>query len=151
MISRSGLITAVVSTLQLIPELVAALEGDPANVFGYIDVNPQMNSRARAIYQQAPGTVMVYWDETTITEGEMEGWLHVLMIFIRAKKGSSPLDIGDLIVNGIPVPGDGLRWRFCPVMDGVLPATLKELGWTQDTEGIDYLYIRTEIKESGDA
>jgi hypothetical protein len=140
-----------VSTLQKIPPLVAALKNDATNIFGYVDENPMMNSRARAIYQQAPGTVMVYWDDTTITEGEMEAWLHTLMMFVRADKGASPLDIGDLIVNGIPVPGDGLRWRYCPVMDGVLPATLKELGWTQDTEGIDYLYIRTEIKESGDA
>ncbi|HEU0180299.1 MAG TPA: hypothetical protein VFV58_39185 [Blastocatellia bacterium] len=139
------------STLQKIPPLVAALKNDATNIFGYVDENPMMNSRARAIYQQAPGTVMVYWDDTTITEGEMEAWLHTLMMFVRADKGASPLDIGDLIVNGIPVPGDGLRWRYCPVMDGVLPATLKELGWTQDTEGIDYLYIRTEIKESGDA
>ena len=62
-----------------------------------------------------------------------------------------PLDLIDKIINGIPVPGDGLRWRYCPVMPGVLPANITDITRPSDTEGIDYHSIVMEIKETGDA
>ena len=151
MVSYIDLTNAIVSTLALIPELVAALGGDPANIVGYIDRNPDFNSTALAIYKQKPGSVMVIWQETLLTQGEMEAWVHQFVIFVRAARGNSPLDLIDLIINGIPVPGDGLRWRYCPVMPGVLPTNVTDITRPADTEGIDYHSIVCEIKETGDA
>lgn len=151
MVKRSDLTNAIVATLAKVPELVAALDGNPANIVGYIDRNPDYNSVSLAIYKQKPGTIMVVWQESVITQGEMEGWLHQFVIFIRAARGESPLDLGDLIVNGVPVPGDGQRWRYCPVMPGVLPTDVTPITRPSDSEGIDYHAIVCEIKETGDA
>jgi hypothetical protein len=145
------LTNAIVSKLVLIPELVAALAGDAANIVGYIDRNPDLNSVSLAIYRQKPGTVLVMWQETMLSQGEMEGWVHQFVIFVRAARGNSPLDLIDLIINGIPVPGDGLRWLYCPVMPGVLPTQVTGITRPSDTEGIDYHSIVMEIKETGDA
>ena len=151
MVSYIDLTNALVSTLASIPELVAALGGDAANIVPYIDRNPDFNSVSAALYGQKPGTVLVIWQETMLTEGEMEAWLHQFIIFVRAARGNSPLDLINLIINGIPNPGDGLRWRYCPVMPGVLPTMVKTLTRPSDSEGIDYHSIVCEIKETGDA
>lgn len=151
MVNFIVLTNAIVTTLASVPELVAALGGDSANIIGYIDTNPDHNSVSLAIYKQKPGSVMVIWQETLLTQGDMEGWLHQFVIFVRAARGASPLDLIDLIINGIPVPGDGLRWRYCPVMLGVLPTNITDITRPSDTEGIDYHSIVCEIKETGDA
>jgi hypothetical protein len=141
----------MVSTLRSIPELVTMLGGDPAAVDGYIDRNPDRNSVAAAIYQMKPGSVLVGWLETFLTQGEMEGWLHRVVIFVRAARGESSLDLIAAIVNGVPDPGDGQRWRYCPIMAGVLPTNVVEIARPTDEEGIDYFSITTETKETGDA
>jgi hypothetical protein len=145
------LTNAIVDKLVLIPDLVAALAGDTANIIPYIDENPNLNSVSLALYKQKPGSVMVIWQETLLTQGDMEAWMHQFVIFVRAVRGASPLDLIDKIINGIPVPGDGLRWRYCPVMPGVLPANITDITRPSDTEGIDYHSIVMEIKETGDA
>lgn len=151
MVNFIDLTNAIVSTLAAVPELVAALNNDPANVVAYIDRNPDFNSTALAIYRQKPGSILVIWQETMLTQGEMEGWVHQFVIFVRAARGESPLTLIDLIINGVPVPGDGLRWLYCPVMPGVLPTQVTDITRPADTEGIDYHSIVCEIKETGDA
>jgi hypothetical protein len=144
------LTNAMVSTLRSIPELVTML-GDAAAVDGYIDRNPDRNSVGSAIYQMKPGSVLVIWLETILTQGEMEGWLHRVVIFVRAARGESSMDLIHAITNGVPVPGDGQRWRYCPIMAGVLPTNVVEISRPTDEEGIDYFSITTETKETGDA
>lgn len=150
MVNFIDLTNAIVDTLALIPELVAALGGDAANIVAYIDRNPEPNSVSLAIYRQKPGSILVVWQETLLTQGEMEAWQHQFVIFVRAARGASPLDLIHLIVNGVPVPGDGLRWLYCPVMPGVLPTNITDITRPADTEGIDYHSIVCEIKETGD-
>lgn len=151
MVNLITLTNAIVDKLVLIPELIVALGGDTANIIGYIDRNPDFNSVSLALYKQKPGTVMVIWQETLLTQGEMEAWMHQFVIFVRAVRGASPLDLINLIINGVPVPGDGLRWLYCPVMPGVLPTNITDITRPSDTEGIDYHSIVCEIKETGDA
>jgi hypothetical protein len=144
------LTNALVNTLRAIPELVTELGGDPSVIVPYIDGNPAPNSLSQAIYQQALGSVLAAWQETILNEGEMEAWRHDYVIFLRAAKGHSPLTLGDILINGVPNPGDGLRWRYCPVMDGVLPATVTNLARPSDSEGIDYHSILVQFTETGD-
>lgn len=151
MISLIELTDAMVLTLRSIPEVVALLGGDPAAIDGYIDQNPDRNALGSAIYQMRPGSVLVAWQDTLLGQGEMEAWLHHLVIFVRAARGQSSLTLIEAIVNGVPVPGDGLRWHYCPIMPGVLPTNITELARPTDEEGIDYFSIMTETKETGDA
>lgn len=152
MVDLTQLTLALVDTFQRIPELVEALGEDPNRVFAYLDSNPDRNSLQLAIYEQPAGTVMVAWDETGINESqEMSKWEHRYYFTCRAAKDGSALVLMNLLVDGVPVPGDGQRWRFCPVMDGVLPAEIIEMTRLQDREGIDYYAIHGRIYETGDA
>jgi len=144
-----ALTNAFADTLAAIPELPPLLV-DPAAVIAYIDRNPTMNALAAAIYQMKPGSVLVVWLESVLTQGEMEGWLHRYAFYVKALRNESPLDIIRAIVNGIPVPGDGQRWRYCPVLDGMLPTNIVEISRPTDEEGVDYYQILSETKETGD-
>jgi hypothetical protein len=151
-VSFIALTEATVTTFRNIPELVALLaDGNPDNISGYIDLNPDKNSTSKAVYQMPPGTVLVIWEDTTFDPAAMGPWLHRFTYFVRARRGASALEVMHTLVDGVPNPGDGLRWRFCPLVPGVLPANVTRIGRVQDEEGIDYHVIETEIQETGDA
>ena len=142
---------ATVDAFRRIPDLVTALGGDPNAISGYIDRNPDANSWSLAVYQMPPGSLLVIWQETLFSEGEMEAWMHRYQYFIRARRGDSALTLINLLVDGIPVPGDGQRWRYCPLMDGLLPTQITEIARLTDSEGIDYYAVTTATNETGDA
>jgi hypothetical protein len=146
-----ALTEAMVTAFRNIPELVAALDGKAENIASYIDVNPDKNSVAKAIYQMPPGSVLVIWQETLFAAAEIGAWLHRYQYFVRARRGATALDVINKLVNGVPNPGDGLRWRFCPLLLGVLPTNITEIARITDEEGIDYFAITTETQETGDA
>jgi hypothetical protein len=150
-VSLIAITNAMVDTLKAIPELVALLEGGLAtNIVGYIDVNPTRNSMSNAVYQMPAGSLLVVWNGTTLESGEMAAWYHVLQIYVRARRGDSALAIIDALVDGIPIPGDGLRWRYCPIMDGLLPTEVRDVARLIDEEGIDYFAVTTFTQETGD-
>jgi hypothetical protein len=151
LVSFIELTEAMVTALRAIPEVVALLGGDPLAIDSYIDRTPDRNSVNAAIYQMRAGSVLVVWRETLLSEGEIEGWVHNIEICLRAARGGSVLELGIAIINGTPVPGDGQRWRYCPLMGGVLPTTVPAITRPMDEEGIDYFTIMTETKETGDA
>lgn len=149
MIKRRDLVNAIADTLAKIPEVMADLAPtDP--VRAYIDFNPTSLSVEQAIYQMQPGQLLVVWVETAMVVETMSKWSHRVEICLRAMKGHSDLDLGDLVLNGVPIPGDGLIWRMCPVMPGVLPTDVLGLTRRTDTEGVDYAVIQTETAETGD-
>jgi len=150
LVKLEDLTNAIAETLRNIPDLIEDLGGDPARVIPYIDEQPLKNSVSAAIYQMKPGTVLVLWQQTLFNRGEMEGWTHVEQIYVRAQSGQSALVLINDIVNGVPDPGDGQRWRYCPVMDGVLPTMVIEIARLIDEEGLDYYAITTETNETGD-
>lgn len=152
MVDLIALTDAVVSTLQAIPELVTLLaNGDPTNIYGYVDYNPDSNSADSALYHQKPGTVQVRVMTGSLNESDsMSAFTHGIELLLRADVDHYYYDMIRAIVDGVPVPGDGLPWRFCPIMSGLLPANIKEWSRQTDTEGIDYWHMLVEIPESGD-
>jgi hypothetical protein len=153
MLDLTQLTDALVDTFQRIQPLVAVLtDADPASIFAYVDSNPDRNSLSAALYEQPAGTVMVAWDDTGVNEpGDMMEWEHHFVFSCRAASGRSASELITLLVNGIPVPGDGQCWRRCGVMPGALPAEIIEIKRERDPEGIDYHEIRARIYETGDA
>ena len=147
MINPNDLVTAMVTAFNNIPELIEVL-APVAPVVAHMDTHPA--SLAKTIYQMQPGSVLVAWQESRFQEGEMQAWTHVIEIYVRALKGLSSLDAAMLVVNGVPVPGDGLPWRYCPLMPGVLATILQPIARTPDAEFIDYVTISTETLETGD-
>lgn len=149
MVNLIELTTAVAETWRKIPPLVEHL-GKPEAIVAYIDRNPDPNNLAKRVYEMQPGTILVAWQQTSFTASSMEAWTHSLQGFIKAKKGDSALTVLDLLVNGIPEPGDGLIWRFCHVLDATLPPQITEIVRIPDEEGIDYFILTMEIQETGD-
>ena len=151
MVSLEELTSAMALTLGAIPPLAALLVDQ--GVVPYIDLNPTRNSMSKAIYEMPAGSLLLVWNGTTLDTfaSSMEGWMHIIQIFIKAKRGGSAYDIIDALVNGIPVPGDGLIWRYCPLIDGVLPTNVREIVRLIDEEGIDYIVVTTATQETGDA
>jgi hypothetical protein len=151
-ISIIDLVNAMTTTLQNIPELVALLDQGAASVVGYIDENPTRNASFKAVYKMPGGSLLVIWQGTTLEPAtDMRwSWNHVMQVFVKARRGDSALAILDALVDGVPVPGDGQRWRFCPIMDGVLPTNVQELSRMIDEEGIDYFVVTTATQETGD-
>jgi hypothetical protein len=149
MIRLADLINAMVSTLSAIPELVADLAAtDP--IVGYIDSSPTRNSVEMAIYQMQPGQILVIWRGSTLREADMSKWDHRVEICVRALGGKSDLTLIDEIMAGVPVPGDGMVWRNCPILPGLLPTTIVDITRATDTEGVDYGVIQTSTLETGD-
>lgn len=151
MVNLIDLTNAMAATLQSIPTLVADLdEASPDSIIPYIDVNPKRNSLALETYRQRPGTVLVSWVETMLNEGEAEPWTHRIDIYVRAMPGESAMVLIHDITEGVPVPGDGLRWRYCPILDGLLPTAINRIARVPDEEGIDYFVLETSTNETGD-
>lgn len=152
MVSLTSLIDAMTVTFQNIPELVALLDQGAASVIGYIDENPLKNSMSKAIYQMPAGSILIIWNGTSIeaTASSMLGWAHMLQIFVRAKRGGSALTVINALVDGVPIPGDTQRWRYCPILDGCLPTDIRDIARLIDEEGIDYYVVTTVTQETGD-
>jgi hypothetical protein len=149
MIDYAALTQAVADTLGSIPDLVAMLAPqDP--IQPYIDLNPTHNSVDMAIYKMQPGQLLVLWVDSVLDRGSMSKWLHMVEICVRPLPGQSILTLIGTIMNGVPYPGDGLIWRMCPVMAGLLPTEVVRIARRSDTEGIDYGVILTETAETGD-
>jgi hypothetical protein len=151
-IDLAQLTIALADTLQQIPELVAQLANqDPGMIVPFVDENPKKNSLTKAIYEMPPGSVLVAFQETQANANrEMEAWIHRYNMYARAAPGAKPMDIVKYLVDGVPVPGDGMRWRRCSIMDGVLPAEVAEITRVVDAEGVDYFAVMAEFKETGD-
>lgn len=149
MIKFADITNAMAQTMLRIPGLVAELA--PANpVVAYIDMNPGRNSVEKALYEMQPGQLLVVWVETALIIEEMSKWSHRMDICCRALPGHSDFDLVDLIMQGVPVPGDGQIWRQCPIMSGVLPTDVSGITRRTDSEGVDYAVILTETAETGD-
>lgn len=149
MIRRSDLVNAMATALGNVPELVAVLAPtDP--IVPYVDLNPDMNSVDKWTYQMQPGQLLVVWRETRLTKGEMSKWSHSVEILCRSLPDQSDMTLEDLIVNGVPNPGDGMVWRNCPLIDGVYPTEVLNIERRTDTEGVDYGVVLTETAETGD-
>jgi hypothetical protein len=145
----SDLVNAMVTKLSNIPELMAVLAPEDP-IVGYVDLNPIRNSVEKAIYQMQPGQVFVNWTDTNLDEGQMSRWSHSMEICVRSLPGASDMDLVDVIMEGVPQPGDGLIWLRCPILDGLLPTNVKKIERRTDSEYVDYLVIMTETAETGD-
>lgn len=149
MVGKRSLVNAIASTLESIPEVMVLLaEADPIDA--YVDDNPTRNQVDAAIYQMQAGQLLILWRETRLQREGMGKWLHLVEICTKPLPDQSNMDLMDAVVNGVPNPGDGMYWRNCPVMAGLLPTEVIEMTFRTNTEGVDYGSILTETLETGD-
>jgi hypothetical protein len=151
-INPTDVVNSMVTTLQSIPTLTALLVDGTKSIVGYIDENPLKNSVLKARYQMAQGSLMLVWNGVTLAEvgSTIFAWKHAVMIYVKSQKTASDLDLIEAIIQGIPIPGGGLRWRYCPIMTGMLPTEVTAVNRITDQEGIDYFVVVTSTQETGD-
>jgi hypothetical protein len=149
MIGIIDMVNAFAQTFTAIPEIVALL-APTSPVVAYVDLNPTANSVEKAIYQMQLGQLLIIYRGTDLTEGEMTKWTHTVEICLRSLPGESNLDLIDAVMAGVPNPGDGMVWRNCPLLDGLLPTKVTRIARNTDTEGVDYMLIETTTAETGD-
>jgi len=154
MIDITELTNDHVTTFQSIPEVVAELTGqDPSKIIGWIDHNADMNQFRRGQFEMEDGSVLVAYIETLNgeTPNQTGKWIHKFSYFVRAREGASAYTLINALVDGVPDPGDGQRWRTCGLMGGILPVSITQIERLEDDAEIDYYAIHAELSESGDA
>ena len=150
MIDLKALTQATVDTFRAIPPVLDIVT-DPAMIKAFVYEGAAQNKSQRAVYQSPPGSILVFWFETVANQNDDGWWLHRFQYVLRGVPNGSPLDLLTALINGVPVPGDGLCWRLCNFMPGLNPATILEIARQPDEEGIDYIAVTVEILETGDA
>jgi hypothetical protein len=154
-IDLSVLTYNLTDSLQRVPELVAQLSnGDAEMIVAYVDSNPYKSNVVDGQYTMPPGSILVSYENTAMTQGNtgMSQWTHYYNLHVRGARGRADgLKLLTLLMNGVPVPGDGQRWYRCPLLDGLSAAQVNSIMRETDAEGLDYFVVLVEFQETGDA
>lgn len=109
MLNPDNLVSAWVTTLQSVPDLMTALGNSASSVLGYCDQFPQQSNLRRALLEQPPGSILVVYTGTdTVRIGNGGAWAfrHRFSFMVRAPEvrdsGVSYAQIWSLFVNGVP-------------------------------------------------
>ena len=105
MLKGSEITAAIVTKLQLISALVAAL-GDRERIYAYTDSFSDSTNIFDALFAMKRPAVMVAWDSTTLPRNR---WEHAIDIYIMPGTESSSAAISDAIIDGTAT-GDPLRF-----------------------------------------
>lgn len=147
---------AVVSTLQNIPALVAALGGSTSNISLHSYEYGTEFRLMEAVYKMVPPSILIAWGGTR--GGNFSGqqiWKHPFRGFARLANQAgavSPVSLSDLwvlIVNG-KLASPNLNIRQIQIYPGVDIMDTPSCEPRQDEEGMDYLEFQFVIPEIGD-
>jgi hypothetical protein len=150
MIDLNALTEATADTFRAIPEVLTILT-DPEFVIAFTYTGAAQDKLETAIYQSPAPSILIAWVETLPNDKDTGWWLHHFQYILRGAADASPLDLLTALMNGVPQPGDGQRWRLCGFMAGLEPARIVGIAQRADQEGIDYIEVTAEILETGDA
>lgn len=150
MIDLTELTLAMVDTFRRIPEVLDIVV-DPKRITPYLYLGPTQNMWPVAVTQTPGPSILVGWQETVANDSPNGWWKHRFEYILRGVTSGSPLDLLTALLNGIPVPGDGQRWRLCEFLPGTDPAKIVQVVRQPDQESLDYIVVIVEILETGDA
>jgi hypothetical protein len=156
MLNPEVLTAAIVATLKTIPELVAAMGGDPDNISAHQYYFGEENSLAKTVYEMKSPSILVVWKGTR--GGNFNGmtiWKHPFEIYIRTMNvagSQSPAGPGHVwwLMMNRPVNGGSLNIRQIQIMDGVDIMDMPSILPRQDEELTDYFCASVTIPEIGD-
>ena len=150
MVDLTQLGTALAAKIAAIPEVLAEV-GTASHVVFYADTFPTAVSLARAVYEMAPGRILIAWVSTSLDTGEpMNAWAHTFSIYVKAGKDRPVLPLVNWIVDGTPARNAGLKLRHSPVLAGTLPPEVRAIERVTDADAIDYFELKVQIEETGD-
>jgi len=155
MLDPTDLLDAIVGKLRLVPEIVAALDGDIDNIFAYTDQFPEQTNVRDALLTQPRPSVMVMWQASGPGMlGRNETWKHRFSLYVSPAKGTDPFALFRLIVSGVPA-GGAVRLLNAQMHAAVLPMdvpTFSRGAVVMDAEGhtLDYYEVGMTLTEIGD-
>lgn len=157
MIDPTTLTDAVVTTLQSIPDLVTAMNGDQNRIYAYHYLYGSDHRFAEALYKITPPSILVVWEGTL--GGNFDGqtiWKHKIGCYMRtsnvanAETPTSYEHLFYLIVNG-PVFGGPQNIRGIDVIAGKVDIMdIPQAIHMVDEDGMDYFKVELVFPEIGD-
>lgn len=159
MLNPGELVEAIVVKLRSIEELVnEELEGNASLIRPYHYRFPREASVQRAIHDMPNPTLLVVWQgHDPIGSREAEGWQHQFTIFIRCRQLTEDdlitagyYRINELLTNGLPTLGDGLRMLYTEIHPNCYSMDLPRNHPGVDVEGGDYFRFDFSLTEIGD-
>jgi len=156
MLNPAILTDAIVTTLQTIPYLVAAMNGDGDNIYAYHYFAGSEHRLAEAIAKMTAPSIMVYWEGTQ--GGNFSGYeifKHRFSVVIRAANqanAETPISyegIWQLVANG-HVNGTSLNIRQINITPDVDPMETPSVAHMVDGEETDYFVGSFVLPEIGD-
>lgn len=161
MINTDLLVNAVVSTLQTIPDLVTALNGDPTRIFPYHYIYGIDAPLETALYEVKPPCIMVAWENTL--PGDFDGttlWKHTVNVYMRtgnqalASPPITPAYLWWMIINlGVNSTAVNIRYTqilksgSTPLVDIMDTPAIEHM---KDENGMDFFIGRCTFPELGD-
>jgi hypothetical protein len=162
MVNPGDLVNSLVNKMRLNPDLVKLLGGKPENIYVYRHSYSRTMALDDAVYQMAPGTMMVVWEGTypaSFNRGEL--WRHQFGIYVKASEKINTdatygtYNIWEAFINGVPV-GDGcdgqrmLRTEIHPDVWFDTPSITPQAGRTaESTTTFEYFKISVSLTQKG--
>src|ERR1035437_8873937 len=154
MIDPYELVDDLVTALQDIPDLVAAMGADKTRIFAYRDTYPKKVSLVHAIHTMpAPGCMAVWQGSGPGSFGGMDVWKHQVTLFLRVGQPPPPSAFSPLfglITKGEPVTTGDIQMINLTVHASCYPMDLPQIQRQTDAEGLDYFEVPLSFTEIGD-
>lgn len=159
MIDPSELVDNLVSALQDIGDLVAAVNGEADRICAYHDRYPDKTSLEQAIYEmRQPGIMVVWTGSSPGSRGEFEAWKHDISIILRARPEAAYEEkytyysLFRSIWTGKADPDDTeeVPLRYKSIHESCDPMDTPTIRRQTDAAGIDYFEVLISFTEIGD-
>ena len=153
---------ALVKAWRGVPELVAALSGDPARIFRYEESYPGERSILAALLAMEPGQILLEWRGVSLVRMRTGGecYSHQFVAYVRAGVPGivdpvSYSTLYKLMVDGVPAGSEVKVANAnvhpqCQPPGPMTPATKQMLVVSPEGATIDYLQVPVAFLEIGD-
>ncbi len=152
MTNPNDLIDALVAKLRAISALVIAV-GQAGYILAYKDNYPNNVNLVEALVElRTPGIMIVWRGSGPANSARREVWQHQFSIFIKAVGEAA--DFWDLIVDGVPAGGDGLKMLRTEIHPNVgqmnTPSIARRSLPISQFATLDYFEATLSLNEKGD-
>jgi hypothetical protein len=149
MMLPANVVDALVAKLQVIPDLVAELGGDPGAISAYVDVYPSATNLPKAVTGMRSSSILVVYDSWgTGSEGGFHPINHRVEIYMRPRDGGSYSTLSTHLVNGIPA-GQPLPMINLMIDSGLLPMAIEGRCTRElDSEQVEYWLLPISFNET---
>ena len=149
MLLLSSLLEVIVETLQTVPELLAAVDGEALAIYAFVPGRPEYPSYTDALNKlPSPGMMVSHVLTTLGLRGGMTQWKHTFRLDFKVpgelgSGSSSYTDVMKYLIDGVPPAYGGLTLMECSFDDRV--DSMEDVTFTTQIDTSGDLYYRAEF------